>query len=101
MPRSPQRKTDISGQDIIKEYELSRRPSEAEIAANIDSERAEALHRRKLEYVGVALMFVVSVFSVYMISTTRQPDDSSRSAWTMLSTIVSAVAGYIAGRKTK
>jgi hypothetical protein len=101
MAGSPQKTSPLDANALLASHDLVKRESDAEVAARLDREKDDASHRRRLEYGCMALIFVVAGFCVYTISADRQPDDSSRAAWTMLSTIVSAIAGYVAGRKNK
>jgi hypothetical protein len=96
------------------DYDLSLTPrkSELEIQAEIERVRLELVHkleadkrndghRRNFEYIALGILGLSAAYCALIIYRHHTPDDSSRSAWTTLSSILSAAGAYVLGRNTK
>ena len=114
MATSPQGKANIDLMAASNAFDLSieSRKSDAEIAAAVEHKRltlahkletskASARHKRILEYIALVFLGCITVFCATVVYKTPVPNDSSRSSWTAIVSIISAVSAYAVGRSTK
>jgi hypothetical protein len=97
---------------LIRSLEYRTPEPENVVAARIALEKAAsehqqatesraARHREKWDYFVMVVFAVSTLFCSLVIYRTHPPDDSSRSAWTILAAIISAAVAYSAGRTSK
>jgi hypothetical protein len=112
MAASPRSRTPTDVKEIIEKLDIRTPESEIVVAARIADESKKIDHqhtielidvrrREKWDYFVMGLFVVAGAFCCSVIYNTRPPDDSSRSAFTILAGIVSAAAAYTAGRNAK
>jgi hypothetical protein len=103
---------DLKSLGVHYDVAISPKESENDITARIDREKKETehrlsvemietKHRQILDYVALTLICCTCLGCLFVILLKRPPDESSRTAWTELTTLVLAVAGYTVGRKAK
>jgi heme A synthase len=93
--------------DLANKHQLSIVPREgpAERDARLEIEKAEAAHRRRIDFaLHIAAFVVVSValcLCVWAIVRANSTAEDKRWATTLLTAIVTGFVGYVTGKSTK
>jgi hypothetical protein len=105
-----QTKSDFDAAPLFGKYAIPQQPTADEITHRLEQEKADSAQRRALELKAAdahdksaaQMRFALGIIAaacLIFIGVHQQVDDLSRSAFTLLTTIVTGAFAYIAGQK--